>query len=339
MKSILVVGGAGYIGSHMVKMLSQEGYHPITLDDFSTGFRQSVRYGDVFEGSMADTFLLERIFTQYNIEAVMHFASFSQVGESMVNPQIYYRNNVYHTLELLQAVVKFEVKNFIFSSTAAVYGNPRYTPIDELHAKHAINPYGRSKSMVENILADFEHAYGLKFVTLRYFNAAGADPNGELGECHDPETHLIPLVLQAALGQRDSITIFGDDYNTKDGTCIRDYIHVTDLCSAHLLALESLLDGEDSEIYNLGNGSGYSVKDVISTVEDVLDLRVPVKMGARRAGDPEVLVANADKALHKLGWQPRWSGLPMIVQHAANWEKQKSSKPAPLTLVNNVVVA
>ena len=237
MKKIMVVGGAGYIGSHMVKMLKKNDYIPVVLDDFSTGFSDAVSATHVIEGSMADRHLLDSVFSLEKIDAVMHFASFSQVGESVVKPDEYYQNNFCNTLTLLDAMVTHGINNFIFSSTAAIFGHPQSNLIDETHPKLAINPYGRSKWMVEQALTDYDKAFGLKSIALRYFNAAGADPEGELGERHDPETHLIPLVLQAALGERDAITIFGDNYDTADGTCVRDYIHIEDLCSAHLLAL------------------------------------------------------------------------------------------------------
>lgn len=328
MKNILVVGGAGYIGSHMVKMLAKNNYNPIVLDDLSTGFEASARYGQLIKGSMADRNLLDKLFRNYKFSAVMHFASFSQVGESVVKPDDYYKNNFSNTLILLDAMVAHNVKQFIFSSTAAIFGNPVHPSINENHPKQAINPYGRSKWMVEQVLADYDTAYDLKSIALRYFNAAGADPDCELGECHDPETHLIPLVLQAALGERPAMTIFGDDYDTQDGTCIRDYIHIEDLCNAHLLAMGKLIHGAKSNSYNLGNGNGFSVRQVIQTVEEVLNIRVPVKMGPRRHGDPAILVADATKAKIELGWQPQYTHLGEIIRHAAAWEKKKQADSA-----------
>jgi UDP-glucose 4-epimerase len=325
MKTVLVVGGAGYIGSHMVKMLAMNNFNPVVLDNYSTGFADAVRYGQAVEGSMADRKLLDRLFSEQTIDAVMHFASFSQVGESVTKPDDYYRNNFSHTLTLLDAMVAHNVKPFIFSSTAAIFGNPLSDRIDESHPKMAINPYGRSKWMVEQALGDYDAAFGLKSIALRYFNAAGADSEGELGERHDPETHLIPLVLQAALGERAAITVFGNDYDTTDGTCIRDYIHIEDLCSAHMLALNALLDGADSNVYNLGNGNGFSVSEVIQAVEEQLGWSVPTEIGARRAGDPAILVADASKARRELGWQPRHTDLRQIIQHAADWELHKQS--------------
>ena len=260
---VLVVGGAGYIGSHMVKHLDALGHAVITLDNLSTGFGNAVTVGDIVVGDMADTDLLDALFAHNRFDGVMHFAAFSLVGESAASPAKYYRNNVTNTLNLLDAMRRHGVDRFIFSSTAAVYGEPVATPIAEDHPERPINPYGRSKLMVERVLADYAEAYGLRYVTLRYFNAAGADPDGSLGERHEPETHLVPLVLQAASGRRECISVFGDNYDTPDGTCIRDYIHVTDLCDAHVLALESLTSGGSSGVYNLGNGAGYSVTEVI----------------------------------------------------------------------------
>jgi len=251
---VLVVGGAGYIGSHMVKMLSKAGHEVTTLDNLSNGYRDAVKYGKFVEGDIADVNLLDKLFSDTKFDGVMHFASYIQVGESVEKPSMYYRNNVTNTQVLLDAMVEHGIKSFIFSSTAATFGEPEYVPIDEKHPQKPINPYGHSKLMVEQILADFDRAYGLKSVSLRYFNAAGADPDGELGERHIPETHLIPLVLQAASNRRKNIMIFGEDYDTPDGTCIRDYIHIYDLCSAHLLGLEHLVAGGDSKAYNMGNG-------------------------------------------------------------------------------------
>jgi UDP-glucose 4-epimerase len=326
MQIILVVGGAGYIGSHMVKTLAEAGYLPLTLDNLSTGFPDAVSRGELVIGSMADRELLGLLFRRQKIAAVMHFAAYSQVGESMREPGKYYRNNVAATQALLDAMVDHGVKNLVFSSTAAVYGNPLYTPIDESHPKAPINPYGRSKWMVEQMLADYNAACGLRSIALRYFNAAGADPDGRLGERHAPETHLIPLVLQAGLGKRDAVTVFGSDYDTADGTCIRDYIHIEDLCSAHLLALQALLGGAASAAYNLGNGEGFSVNEVIRIAERVLQRPIPVIRGERRAGDPSVLVANARRARKELGWTPRHPELDRIIGHAAAWENARDGR-------------
>lgn len=322
MKTVLVVGGAGYIGSHMVKRLGQLGCQVVTLDNLSGGFRDAVLAGDFVHGDIADRALLDRLFSSRRFDAVMHFASYIQVGESMREPAKYYQNNVVNTLNLLDAMRTFGVNRFIFSSTAAIFGEPDYTPIDEAHPKRPINPYGRSKLMVEDALADYDRAYGMKSVCLRYFNAAGADAEGELGERHDPETHLIPLVLQAASGRRPHISVFGRDYDTPDGTCIRDYIHIADLCEAHWLALLSLLDGGDSQAYNLGNGNGFSVQEVIDAARRVTGREIPVQDAPRREGDPARLVADATRARAELGWAPRYNDLDVIIRHAWGWESR-----------------
>jgi UDP-glucose 4-epimerase len=319
---VLVVGGAGYIGSHMVKRLQRAGYVPIVLDNLSQGRRSAVGSAQLIVGELGDSSVLDVIFQAWPIAAVMHFASFIQVGESVERPAIYYENNVSNTVALLQAMVRHQVSRFIFSSTAAIFGNPEYVPIDEQHPMSPINPYGRSKLMVEEILQDFENAYALRSCCLRYFNAAGADPEGELGECHEPETHLIPLVLQAASGRRPSITVFGRDYDTGDGTCIRDYIHVNDLADAHLLALEALLSGADSMRFNLGNGAGYSINEVIDAARRVTGCEIVVRDGPRRAGDPTRLVADSTSAREKLGWTPQLAELDTIIAHAWAWEQQ-----------------
>lgn len=316
---ILVVGGAGYIGSHMVKMLCQLGCIVTVLDDLSSGHRDAVLCDDFVQGNFGDRVVLDTLFSN-KFDAVMHFGSFIQVGESLQRPEKYYRNNVTYTLGLVDAMRAHGVNKFIFSSTAATFGEPQYTPIDERHPQQPINPYGRTKLMVEQALSDYERAYGFKSVSLRYFNAAGADPEGHLGERHDPETHLIPLVLQAASGRRPSISVFGRDYDTPDGTCIRDYIHIQDLCSAHWLALRSLLNGEDSQHYNLGNGNGFSVQEVIDAAEQVTGRKIPVVNSPRRDGDPARLVADSRLAREKLGWRPQYSDLATIIEHAWKWE-------------------
>jgi UDP-glucose 4-epimerase len=321
-KTILVVGSAGYIGSHMVKMLLASGYRVVTLDNLSGGYRDAVLGGDFVFGDLADKEGLERLFVGYQFDGVMHFASFIQVGESVQKPGKYYQNNLAATLNLLDAMVAHQVKTFIFSSTAAIFGEPQYVPLDEQHPKQPINPYGSSKWMIEQILADYDHAYGLKSICLRYFNAAGADPDGQLGERHNPETHLIPLVLQAASRRRESITVYGQDYETPDGTCIRDYIHINDLCQAHLLALEQLLNGSESAAYNLGNGAGFSVKQVIDIAEEITGQRIPIVTGERRAGDAARLVADSKLAQTRLGWQPQYADLATIISHAWRWEKK-----------------
>jgi len=278
---VLVVGGAGYIGSHMVKLLGGKGCDVTVLDNLSSGHADAVLAGRLVEGDLADVAMLDELFADNAFDVVMHFASSILVGESVTDPAKYYRNNVTNTQNLLDAMVKHEVKHFIFSSTAAIFGEPEYCPIDEKHPKAPINPYGRSKWMVEQILEDYDRAYGLKSICLRYFNAAGADPEGALGERHDPETHLIPLVLQAASGKRDAITVFGRDYDTEDGTCIRDYIHVNDLCDAHWLAIGKLLSDGESGRFNLGNGNGFSVQQVIDVCRQVTGKEITVIEGAR----------------------------------------------------------
>jgi UDP-glucose-4-epimerase GalE len=321
MKNILVVGGAGYIGSHMCKYLSQRGYVPIVLDNLVCGHRQAVKWGPFFEGSMDDSNLLRRIFLEYPVSSVMHFAAFCYVGESVTEPAKYYHNNVASTIALLEVMVEEKIPNFIFSSSCATYGEPEKIPIPEDHLLNPINPYGRTKLMVEQILEDFRGGYGLESVCLRYFNAAGADSDGEVGEDHDPETHLIPLVLETALGQRPQIDVFGDDYPTKDGTCIRDYIHIEDLAQAHLLALERLLNGQPGGVYNLGNGEGYSVKEVINVARKTTGKPIPVRVTERRPGDPAVLVGSSEKATSELGWKPQFPELETIIQTAWNWHK------------------
>lgn len=319
---ILVVGGAGYIGSHMVKYLAQQGCQVTTLDNLSGGFRDAVLHGDLVVGDVGDRRLLDDLFRSHRFDAVMHFASFIQVGESVKEPSRYYRNNVTHTLTLLDAMVASGLKRFIFSSTAAIFGEPLTERIDETHPQQPINPYGRTKLMVEQALADYDLAYGLKSVCLRYFNAAGADPEGELGERHEPETHLIPLVLQAASGRRSHISVFGQDYDTPDGTCIRDYVHIHDLCQAHWRALQGLMQGGGSQAFNLGNGHGFSVQQVIDAARRVTEKDIPVQYAPRRAGDPARLVADARRATEILGWQPAFADLDTLIEHAWRWEKR-----------------
>ncbi len=320
---ILVVGGAGYIGSHMVKYLSRRGHAVTVLDDLSTGHRDAVIGAELVVGSLADRALLDQLLSQGGFDGVMHFAASSLVGESVADPAKYYRNNVAGTQNLLDAMREHGPQCFIFSSTAAIFGNPVSELIDEEHPKAPINPYGRSKLMVEQMLADYDAAYGLRSSCLRYFNAAGADPEGELGERHDPETHLIPLVLQAASGRRSHISIFGDDYDTPDGTCIRDYIHVEDLCEAHMLALQRLLEGGASRAYNLGNGNGFSVAQVIEAARAVTGQPIPAEKAPRRPGDPPRLVAASARAREELGWTPRFDALETIIEHA--WAVERKS--------------
>jgi len=319
---LLVVGGAGYIGSHMVVRLLDEGADVTTFDNLSGGYRDAMLGGEFIEGDIADIPLLDDVFSQNKFDAVMHFASFIEVGESIHSPAKYYQNNVTNTQNLLDAMVRHDVKHFIFSSTAAIFGEPQYVPIDEQHPMNPVNPYGRTKLIVEQMLEDYERAYGLKSVCLRYFNAAGADPDARIGERHVPETHLIPLVLQAASGRRESISIFGQDYDTPDGTCVRDYIHVCDLCDAHLLAIKALQTTNESAVYNLGNGNGFSVKEVIEAAGQVTGRTIPVEYADRRPGDPAVLVADSTYIQEKLGWQPRFSSLETIIEHAWQWEQK-----------------
>jgi UDP-glucose 4-epimerase len=318
-KKILVVGGAGYIGSHMVRQLVDACFDVVIIDNLSTGNSKLVQADQFIEGNLGDSKLLDRVFTRHAFDAVMHFAAFSQVGESMHQPLTYYRNNLAETVALLDAMVRHDVRRFIFSSTAAVYGEPVAIPINEDHPCKPTNPYGNTKLAVERMLADCDAAYGLKYTALRYFNAAGADESGEIGELHDPETHLIPIVLSAADGLIDHIRLFGTDYPTTDGTCIRDYVHVNDLALAHLLALDALQQGEQSAVYNLGSSSGYSVREVIEKAQGVTGKKIPVVEAPRRPGDPAVLVASSEKIKRELGWTPAYDNLEKIIQTAWNW--------------------
>lgn len=323
--TVLVIGGAGYIGSHMVGYLLDHGRDCVVLDNLSTGFSDSVpNKVPFYQGDLADNTILDRIFENHDIAAVMHFAAFSQVGESVQQPQKYYDNNLAKTLLLLDVMVKHNVKQFVFSSTAAVYGNPVQDYIDEHHPVNPINPYGRSKVAVEWVLQDYAQAHGLNSVCLRYFNAAGAQPNASNGERHDPETHLIPLVLQAASGRRPHINVFGSDYATEDGTCVRDYIHILDLAQAHLLALNWLIQQPSGtyRAFNLGNGNGYSVQQVIDAVKQVTGVDFAVLQAERRTGDPDVLVASAELAKQELGWRPEYPQLEVIIEHAWAWEQK-----------------
>jgi UDP-glucose 4-epimerase len=320
---VLVVGGAGYIGSHMVKLLLERGHDVVVVDNLSSGDRDAVLGGLFVEADLADAAALERVFTAHRFDGVMHFASYIQVRESVREPAKYYRNNVANTLNLLDAMHRHGARNFIFSSSAAIFGEPEYVPIDEEHPPRPINPYGASKLMVEHMLADFDRAYGLRSACLRYFNAAGADPEGRIGERHEPETHLIPLVLQVASGRRPRIEIYGDDYPTADGTCIRDYIHVVDLCEAHLLALNRLAAGAPSAQFNLGNGNGFSVAEVIAAAERVTGTPIARVVAKRRPGDSASLVAESRSARDALNWRPRFDALETIIEHAWKWERSQ----------------
>ncbi len=324
--TILVTGGAGYIGSHAVKALIGAGYEVIVLDNLVYGHRELVEEVlkvELIVGDISDRPLLDKLFASRNIAAVMHFSAYAYVRESVTDPAKYYRNNVIGTITLLEAMIASSIKQFVFSSTCATYGVPHTVPITEDHPQNPINPYGATKLMVERILQDFDVAYGLKSVYFRYFNAAGADPTGLLGEDHNPETHLLPLVLMAALGKRDSVAIFGTDYPTPDGTCIRDYIHVTDLADAHILGLEYLLNGGDTSVFNLGNGQGFSVKEAIDTAKIVTGREIKVVMSDRRPGDPPILVGSSDKARNILGWEPKYPALKEILTHAWKWHQQR----------------
>jgi len=324
--TILVTGGAGYIGSHAVLVLQRAGYEVIVLDNLVHGHREfvdNVLQVKLIVGDTSDRALLDNLFATYPIAAVMHFAAYIAVGESVAKPAEYYHNNVVGTLTLLEAMVAASIKSFVFSSTCALYGVPKTIPLVEDHPQDPISPYAVTKQMVERILADFDTAYNLKSVSFRYFNAAGAEPNGLLGEDHSPETHLIPLVLLTALGKRESVSIFGTDYPTKDGTCMRDYIHVMDLAQAHVLGLEYLLQGGESQAFNLGNGNGFSVREVIETAKLVAGREIKTIECDRRPGDPPVLVGSSDKARNILGWQPQYSDLKQIIAHALAWHQHR----------------
>lgn len=321
---ILVIGGAGYIGSHYVHYAHEQGENLVVLDNLVYGHREALPEGaPLIEGDMGDTALLDSLFTTYPIQAVVHFAAYAYVGESVTAPTKYYHNNTVATLAVLDAMVRHKVKNFVFSSTCATFGNPQYVPMDEKHPQDPINPYGESKYFVERILRAYDTAYGLRFIALRYFNAAGAAPSGLIGESHDPETHLIPLIFQAVMGTRSNIKVFGTDYDTPDGTCIRDYIHILDIAQAHALALKRLLSGGSSDFFNLGNGQGFSVQEVITACEKVCGKPVPVEKAPRRTGDPPRLIGCADKAHAQLGWKPQYAEIETILQHAWNWEQHR----------------
>jgi UDP-arabinose 4-epimerase len=317
--NILVTGGAGYIGSHTCKALAAAGFMPVAYDNLVFGHEWAVKWGPLARDDILDRGRLEEVFRQYKPSAIVHFAAYAYVGESVEQPAKYYRNNVTGTLTLLEAMRDHGVEQMVYSSTCATYGRPQMIPIPEHHPQNPVNPYGASKLMVEQILADFSAAYGLRSISLRYFNAAGADADGEIGEDHDPETHLIPLVLQTAAGKRPNITIYGTDYDTPDGTCIRDYVHVSDLAEAHVLALKALSSNGSSANYNLGTGRGFSVREVIQTAHSVTGRVIPVREGPRRPGDPPRLVADATRAKTELGWTPKYADLNQIVKSAWSW--------------------
>ena len=316
--NILVTGGAGYVGSHAARMLAAAGHEVWVYDNLSLGHRQAVAGGRLIEGDLHDGELIEQVLREKSIDAVMHFAALTLVGESVSDPARYYRNNVLGAFSLLEAMRRAGVQRFIFSSTTATYGEPETIPITEEEPQQPINPYGYTKLVVEKVLADYASAYGLAYAALRYFNAAGAHPDGDLGEDHDPETHLIPIVLQVALGQRDQITIFGSDYATPDGTCVRDYVHVDDLAQAHLAALDRLQEGQGLHL-NLGTGRGNSVREIVEASRAVTGCEIPVVEGERRPGDPPILVADASRARTVLDWEPRYTDIQQIIQTAWDW--------------------
>ncbi len=323
MKSILVTGGAGYIGSHAVRELARRGYHPISVDNLSKGYEEAVLDGDLIRGELADEELLESIFQEHSIDGVMHFAALCEVGESIENPRLYYEQNVVNSLTLLRVMLRHDVRKFILSSTCATYGDPQRIPIDETHPLQPINPYGESKLMVERMLREYDRAYGVGFVSLRYFNAAGASLDARLGESHDPETHIIPRILKAATGDLKKLQIFGDNYSTPDGTCVRDYIHVLDLASGHVAAYEWLCEGRNSEIFNLGTGQGLSVLELVETARKLIGREIPLEVSDRRSGDPSHLVADSGKARQMLMWEPRHSDVETILSTAWAWEQNR----------------
>jgi len=317
--NILVTGGAGYIGSHACKALAEAGHTPVTYDNLCTGWSEAVRFGPFEQGELTDRARLDAVFAAYRPQAVMHFAALSQVGESIRSPGLYWHNNVAGSLCLIEAAVAAGCRDFVFSSTCATYGDQDNVTLDEGCAQHPINAYGASKRAIEDMLRDFEVAHGLRHVIFRYFNVAGADPGGEIGEFHQPETHLIPLVLDAVTGRREALTIFGTDYDTPDGTCIRDYVHVVDLVEAHVLGLRWLEDGRGSRVFNLGTGTGFSVREVIDAAETVTGAPVPLIEGARRAGDCTRLVSGSRRAAAELGWTPARSTLEQMIGDAWRW--------------------
>mgnify|MGYP001580345997 CR=1 FL=1 len=320
-KNVLVTGGTGYIGSHTVKQLIKGNYNITVIDNLQRGHIQSIpKEVNLIKGDLSDQKLLNKVLKEHKIDAVLHFAGFIEAGESMIKPEKYFTNNISNGINLLNVMIKNNVKKIIYSSSAAVYGIPKNNLIKEENETKPINPYGETKLIFEKILKWYEHAYGLKYVSLRYFNAAGADISGEIGEDHDPETHLIPLIMQAALGKRENIQIFGTDYETKDGTCIRDYIHVTDLADAHILALKWLIKGKESRVFNLGNGNGFSVKEIIDLSRKITGKDIPIVEASRREGDPARLVASSDKIKKELKWNPRYD-IKKIIETAWNWHK------------------
>lgn len=321
---ILVTGGAGYVGSHACKALARAGYMPITYDNLERGHERAVKWGPLERGELTDSERLASVMRSYKPAAVMHFAAYAYVGESVSKPNLYYRNNVLGTLALLEAMVECDLTRIVFSSSCAVYGIPKSLPLVESHGQDPVSPYGFTKAAAERMLHDFDTAYGVRSVSLRYFNASGADPDGEIGESHEPETHLIPLVLDAALGRRPDITVFGEDYDTPDGTCIRDYVHVADLAKAHVLALRYLISGGDTACFNLGNGQGHSVMEIIEMARRVTGRKISVTMGPRRPGDPPVLIADSRVARKILNWSPQYEAIETQIADAWRWSSSSS---------------
>ena len=322
MTHILVTGGAGYIGSHACKALKRLGYIPVTFDNLSTGWKDAVKFGPFFQGDLLDPTALDAVFTKFNPKAVMHFAALSQVGQSMKEPGRYWRNNVQGSLNLIEAAVAHKCDKFVFSSTCATYGEQDNVVLDETCAQHPINAYGASKRTIEEMLKNFSSSSDLRYVIFRYFNVAGADLDADIGECHHPETHLIPLILETLSGKRDMLTVYGTDYDTKDGTCIRDYVHVSDLVDAHILGLEWLNQGKSNQIFNLGTGQGYSVREVIDQASRITNHNIPIKNGDRRPGDCQKLVSGSRRAAQELGWTPHRSNLKQMITDAWRWDQK-----------------
>lgn len=323
--AVLVTGGAGYIGSHAVALLRERGEDVVVVDNLQKGHRSAVLDAPLLVGDIGNSGFLDRVLGEHSIDSVMHFAADSLVGESMSNPMKYYRNNLYSSLVLAEAMERHQIRSIVFSSTAAVYGEPERVPITESSATAPTSVYGETKLAFERALAWLDMGSGLKYVSLRYFNAAGAHPSGRIGEDHDPETHLVPIVLQVALGKRDKVTVYGDDYSTEDGTCVRDYIHVTDLAEAHVLALDHLRSGGESRIYNLGSGTGYSVKEIIEAAREVTAMDIPSENGDRRSGDPAVLIASSDRIKSELGWDPKHDDIRGIIESAWSFHRSHPS--------------
>jgi UDP-glucose 4-epimerase len=320
-KQVLVTGGAGYVGSHTIIELIKEGYYPVVIDNLSTGHKKAVLGGTFYEVDLSDTKALSEIFKKHKISAVLHFSALCYVGESVVNPHKYFKNNISNTLNILDAMLENNVKNLVLSSTAATYGIPTTIPIDESHPQNPCNPYGLSMLFMEQIIAPYEKAYGIKHTYLRYFNAAGSDPENRIGEDHYPETHIIPLLIQVAMGAKKQFTILGNDYDTPDGTCIRDYVHVTDIAKAHVMSLKLLEEEGKSNVFNLGSSVGYSVMDIISKVKKITGKDIPTELSNRREGDPAILVSSSQKAKAVLAWEPQYN-IEDIIQTTWNWRKQ-----------------